>query len=161
MIYPTPRRICKNATTKSDTPFCREFNSALNGVCFMKTFSPQTVLLKENKTRPQIRVNHESECHSTTVARECCQFWGNSMRSENSPDLNPTENLGAFVKERVERLMHLEKGKGRYSRETLQKNLKIVLLDLEFEKDLFQDLLCSMPDRFRQIREANGGEIDY
>lgn len=89
------------------------------------------------------------------------KFWGNNMWPGNSPDINPTENLGEIVKHRVERLMHLEKGQGRYSRETLQKNLDIVLTELEFDEELFQDLLCSMPDRLRQVREANGGETDY
>ena len=67
----------------------------------------------------------------------------------------------AIVKSRVDQLMHLETGCGRYSRETLQKNLDIVLAKLEFDVNLFQYLLCSMPARFRQVREANGGETDY
>ena len=57
--------------------------------------------------------------------------------------------------------MHLEKGRGRYSKETLRKNLEKVLTDLEFDQDLFQELLCSMPKRLKQVRDANGGETDY
>jgi len=86
---------------------------------------------------------------------------GNDMWPGNSPDLNPTENLGEIVKDRVERLMHLEKGPGRYSKETLRQKLDIVLSELEFDQNLFQDLLCSMPRRFRRVRDANGGETDY
>ena len=41
------------------------------------------------------------------------------------------------------------------------KNLNIVLHDLEFHEELFQNLLCSMPERFRQVREAEGGQTDY
>ena len=54
--------------------------------------------------------------------------------------------------------MHLEKGPGRYSKETLRQKLDIVLSELEFDQNLFQDLLCSMPRRFRRVRNANGGE---
>ena len=89
------------------------------------------------------------------------KFWGNDTRPGNSPDLNPTENLGEIVKDRVERLMYLEKGPGRYSKETLRQKLDIVLSELEFDQNLFQDLLCSMPRRFRPVRDANGGETNY
>lgn len=104
--------------------------------------------MKANLTQELLRSNNQ-------------KFWGNDMWAGNSPDLNPTENLGAIVKERVERLMHLENGQGRYSRETLEKNLNIVLNELEFDTELFEDLLCSMPKRFEQVRNANGGETDY
>ena len=66
--------------------------------------------------------------------------------------MNPTENLGEIVKDRVEKLMHLESGIGRYSHDTLLKILKIVLSELEFDNDLFESLLCSMPERLRQVR---------
>jgi hypothetical protein len=89
------------------------------------------------------------------------KFWGNDMWPGNSPDLNPTENVGEIVKDRVERLMHLEEGRGRYSKDTLRKNLDIVLSELEFDQNLFQGLLCSMPERFQQVRAASGGETDY
>ncbi len=89
------------------------------------------------------------------------KFWDNDKWPCNSPDLNPTENLGEIVKDRVERLMHLEKGPGRYSKDTLRKNLHSVLAELEFDQNLFQGLLCSMPERFQQVRAANGGETDY
>uniref|UniRef100_A0A915IRC8 Tc1-like transposase DDE domain-containing protein n=1 Tax=Romanomermis culicivorax TaxID=13658 RepID=A0A915IRC8_ROMCU len=39
----------------------------------------------------------------------------------DSPDLNPTENLGEIVKDRAEHLIHLEAGQGRYSQETLRR----------------------------------------
>ena len=89
------------------------------------------------------------------------KFWGTDTWPGNSPDLNPTENLGEIVKDRVERLMHLEKGPGHSSKETLRQKLDIVLSELEFDQNLFQNLLCSMPRCFRRVRDANGGETDY
>ncbi len=66
-----------------------------------------------------------------------------------------------IVKDRVERLMHLEKVPGRYSKDTLRKKLNIVLSELEFDQNLFQGLICSMPECFQQVRAASGGETDY
>ena len=53
--------------------------------------------------------------------------------------------------------MHKEIGPGRYSEETLLKNLNMVLGGLEHDTDLFENLLCSMPERLRQVKEAEGG----
>ena len=76
----------------------------------------------------------------------------------NSPDLNPTENLGEIVKDRVKKLMHKKIGPGCYSEETLLNNLNMVLNELEYDTELFESLLCSMPERLRQMREAEGGQ---
>ena len=89
------------------------------------------------------------------------KFWVNDVWSGNSPDLNPAKNVGEIVKDRVERLMHLEEGRGRYSKDILRKNLDIFLSELEFDQNLFQGLLCSMLERFQQVRAAVGGETDY
>ena len=75
--------------------------------------------------------------------------------------MNPTENLGEIVKDRVEKLMHNETGPGRYSEEILLKNLNMVLQELEFDTDLFKSLLCSMPERLKQVREAEGGHTEF
>jgi hypothetical protein len=75
--------------------------------------------------------------------------------------LNRSENLGEIVKDRVERLMHQESGPGRYSEETLKMNLQIVLNELEYDTDLFESLLCSMPERLTQVRMADGGHTDF
>ena len=61
------------------------------------------------------------------LMRKEIQFSGNDLWPGNSPDLNPTENLGEVVKNRVEEKMHKEIGPGRYSEETLLKNLNMVL----------------------------------
>ena len=33
--------------------------------------------------------------------------------------------------------------------------------ELEFDTDLFESLLCSMPERLRQVREAEGGHTKF
>ena len=54
-----------------------------------------------------------------------------------------------------------ETGPGRYSVETLRKNLVIVLESLENRTELFENLLCSYPSRLEAVREAHGQHTDY
>ena len=89
------------------------------------------------------------------------EFWGNDVWPGNSPDLNPAENIGSIIKDEVEGLMLQETGKGRYSVETLKKNLITVLESLENRTELFEDLLCSYPSRLAAVRRANGKHTDY
>lgn len=53
MIEPTPRDTCGKATTRLDTPSCREFNSALNGACFIKKFLAVLILRHEKEIQLQ------------------------------------------------------------------------------------------------------------
>lgn len=89
------------------------------------------------------------------------EFWGNDVWPGNSPDLNPAENVGAIIKDEVEARMLEERGPGRYSVETLKRNLILVLEGLENRTELFQDLLCSYPSRLRAVREAHGQHTGY
>mgnify|MGYP006362238671 FL=1 len=114
----------------------------------MSVDSELAPVMKDNKTRAYLKSNG-------------VQVWGNEIWPGNSPDLNPTENLGEIVKDRIEKLMHLESGIGRYSHDTLLKNLKILLSELEFDNELFESLLCSMPERLRQVCEADGGNTNF
>ena len=88
-------------------------------------------------------------------------FWGNDVWPGNSPDLNPAEHNGAIIKDEVEGKMLEERGQGRYSVETLKKNLISVLESLENRTELFEDLLCSYPSRLRAVRDANGDHTSY
>ena len=54
-----------------------------------------------------------------------------------------------------------EEGRGRYSVETLRKNLIDVLESLEDKTELFENLLCSYPARLRAVRDARGQHTDY
>ena len=89
------------------------------------------------------------------------EFWGNDIWPGNSPDLNPAEHIGAIIKDEVEARMLEERGKGRYSYETLKINLISVLEGLEDRTDLFENLLCSYPSRLKAVREAHGQHTAY
>ena len=89
------------------------------------------------------------------------EFWGNDVWPGHSPDLNPAEHIGAIIKDEVEVLMLQERGPGRYSVETLKKNLVRVLERLENRIELFEDLLCSYPSRLEAVRKARGQHTGY
>ena len=57
--------------------------------------------------------------------------------------------------------MHTLHGAGRYSDASLHSSLETVLTKLKNETDLFEALLCSMPERMAAIRQADGGHTDY
>ena len=92
---------------------------------------------------------------------ENVDFWGNDIWPGNSPDLNPAEHIGAIIKDEVEERMLKEVGKGRYSVETLKKNLILVLESLENRAELFEDLLCSYPYRLKAVHDAKGKHTVY
>ena len=50
----------------------------------------------------------------------------------NSPDLNPCEDVGAIIKDRVEARMVPERGESNYDRETLKGVLQEVLESTEY-----------------------------
>ena len=54
-----------------------------------------------------------------------------------------------------------EEGLGRYSVETLTKNLIEVLESLETRTEVFEDLLCSYPARLKAVREAGGQHTNF
>jgi len=55
--------------------------------------------------------------------------------------LNPAEDLGAIIKDRVDDRM-LNEGHERYSHQTLLSNLQTVLHNLEHDSELFAELLA-------------------
>ena len=57
--------------------------------------------------------------------------------------------------------MLAETGQGRYSEQTLRKNLVTVLEQLENDTELFQSLLRGFPDRIAAVKRAGGGQTDY
>ena len=81
-------------------------------------------------------------------------FFGNDEWPGSSPDLNACENLGAIVKDRVEKRLS-------GSNDDLEAALARVLGDLEFDTELFTSLLESYPARLDAVKKAGGGHTKY
>ena len=75
--------------------------------------------------------------------------------------MNPAENVGAIIKDKVEELMANEDHRDRYNYDALKTNLENTLQDLEDDTDLFSDLLCSMRKRFDALQAADGGHTKF
>ena len=70
------------------------------------------------------------------------------------PDLNACENLGAIVKDRVEKRLA-------GTNEHFDAALTRILGDLEFDTQLFISLLESYPARLEAVKKAGGGHTKY
>ena len=92
---------------------------------------------------------------------EDTNFWGNSIWPGNSPDMNPAENVGAIIKDKVEELMTNEDRSDRYNYDAFKTNLENTLQDLEDDTDLFSDLLCSMRKTFDALKATDGGHTKF
>ena len=90
-----------------------------------------------------------------------CNYYIRLLRNGNSPDMNPAENIGAIIKNRVEELMASEDRQNRYDYDILKTNIENTLNDLENDTDLFVDLLCSMRKRFDALSAARGGHTNF
>ncbi|CAF5131685.1 unnamed protein product, partial [Rotaria sp. Silwood1] len=85
----------------------------------------------------------------------------NSIWPGNSPDMNPAENVGAIIKDKVEDLMASEDRQNRHSYDVLKTNIEKTLRDIEDDTDLFIDLLCSMRKRFDALEAAGGSHTNF
>ena len=75
--------------------------------------------------------------------------------------MNPAENIGAIIKDKVEELMANEDCQIRYNYDVLKGNLENTLEDLKNDTDLFIDLLCSMRNRFDALKAARGSHTNF
>ena len=78
----------------------------------------------------------------------------------SSPDLNLCEHLGSILKDRVEMRMLKEIGKNRLNMTRRKKHIVEVLQELEYDTDLFHNLLTSYPSRLEAVKNAQGGHTD-
>ena len=102
--------------------------------------------------------NVKLHCHLTshfsknTVVRGC---WRQLEKANKQwTCLNACENLGAIVKDRVEKKLET-------SGEALEEVLHQVLSEMEYDTELFVSLLSSYPSRLTSVREANGGQTKF
>ena len=92
---------------------------------------------------------------------EGVNFSSSSIWPDSSPDMNPAENIGAIIKDKVEEQMANEDCQNRYNYDILKSNLENTLEDLENDTDLFIDLLCSVRNRFDALKAARGGHTSF
>jgi hypothetical protein len=95
------------------------------------------------------------------VEGEGMKFWGNWIWPGNSADMNPAENIGAIIKDKVEELVASEDRKDRYNYDILKINVENTLKNLDNDTDLFIDLLCSRRKRFDALKAAGGGHTNF
>ena len=75
--------------------------------------------------------------------------------------MNPTENIGATIKNKVEELVADEYRRDRYNYDVVETNLVNTPRGLEDGTDLFINLLCSMIKRFDALEAAGGGHTRF
>ena len=75
--------------------------------------------------------------------------------------MNPAENVGAIMKDKVEELMANEDRCDRYNYDALKIKLENTLQDLEDDTDLFSDLLCSMRKGFDALKATDGNHKKF
>ena len=88
-------------------------------------------------------------------------FFPKSVWPNHSPDLNPAENIGNILKDRVDSLMSKEEDKNRMNLGILSSHVHNVLKDLESETKLFENLLLSMERRLEAAKQAHVGHTEY
>ena len=84
--------------------------------------------------------------------------YGRGRWPGKSPDLNPTENLGAIVKNRAEEILMNIEG-DRNSRGVLIQALETALRSVENDTELFEKLLKSFRHRLDLVKAADGKSI--
>ena len=124
--------------------------------------SPENVL----DSAEVVYLHDSAPCHKANATQQLLKasgidFFDRTEWPGSSPDLNVAENVGSILMDKVESLMINEHGSDRYSQAVLLKHLQNVLHELENERELFENLLESYPERLRAVREAYGGHTKY
>lgn len=80
--------------------------------------------------------------------------WTAYMHPPNSPDLNPIENIWAWMKHQITR---------RYKYITSQKEMRRIVMNMwaEFRDTQWDKLIASMPERIKAVIKAKGGSTRY
>ncbi|CAF0805619.1 unnamed protein product [Rotaria sordida] len=162
--YEALRKMGEKAATKPeqswDGAYFREIILQQHVISFL--CDPSNVL----DTNEVIFLHDKAPCMKANVTQhlledENAKFWGNSIWPGDSPNMNPTENIGAIIKDKVEELMANEDRRNRYNYDVLKINLESTLEDFEDDTDLFVDLLCSMKKRFDALKAIEGSHTNF
>lgn len=128
-----------------------------NVIPFLK--NPENVVA----TNSVVFLHDKAPCMKALATQELLKtndidFFNNTQWPGNSPDLNPTENLGSIIKERVETSMILRKSE---NLNDMKKIFKKVVNDINNDTTLMQTLLKSMQNRLDEVSLADGGPTRY
>ena len=88
-------------------------------------------------------------------------FFGNDLWPGNCPDLNPAENLGSIIMDRVEDFLHQMPAELRNNRNILLNAINEVVNGLRDDSELFTRLLLTFPERINDVIEAQGGPTKW
>ena len=76
------------------------------------------------------------------------------MHPPNSPDLNPIENIWAWMKQEISR---------KYRNITSKAEMRSIVMEMldSFDDTKWNGLIASMPDRIKAVIKAKGGPTRY
>ena len=78
-----------------------------------------------------------------------------------SPDLNPAENVGTMLMEKVEERMDNSKAGDKFKRKGMVRFIKLAMAEIEKDEEFRIKLLESFIDRVIAVKYSNGGHTNY
>ena len=143
-----------------DGAFFREVILTENVIPFLR--DPTKVLDPEQVTFLHDRAPCMKALATQQLLRDSgIDFFGNNEWPGNSPDLNPCEHLGAIMKSRVEDALVERFPLNNATFHDLHVVLAEVLETMRYDRETFEALLLSYPERLRQVRQAQGGHTNF
>jgi len=103
--------------------------------------------------------SHATQDMMEDLKLNCFKGSGFGRWPGNSPDLNPAENIGAIMKDRVEDVLIVASEAEQSSRDFLIATIEDVLEDMKRDRRMFRNLVMSFPTRLDLVKESNGKAI--
>lgn len=148
----------------------KEDGETWNGEYFREVILEQNVLpfLKDPENVEDVDqvtfLHDKAPCFKAMRTQEMLRnsgidFFDNTVWPGSSPDLNPCENIGAILKEKVDAFLH--QNPNRLKKEMVRTAETNILNDMKNDQQLFENLLNSFPSRLRAVKASHGGHTDY